>query len=244
MSRPKVKAQNQIVVGPDSDAIHFVDTRGNIIAWIDGTGVLQGNLATTTGGNTTNLHGGPVSPIPPAPNQVLSWNGATWVPVTVSVDTSLQGNPISPAVPQPNQVLGWNGSAWVPSSIPPPPPPGPTNNLQGIPVSPAPPQLNQALVWDGAAWSPGTIKGGGQTINFSDAETPKGTIDGLNKTFTLSNIPNPSASLLLFSNGVLQQPPGDYTLLQNTITFMNPPSPPNAAGSDPTGDLLEAFYRF
>jgi hypothetical protein len=229
MSKPKIKAQNQIVVGPDSDAIHFVDTRGNIIAWIDGTGVLQGNLATTTGGNTNNLQGGPVSPIPPAPNQVLSWNGTTWVPMDVSVNTSLLGNPISSAPPAPNQVLSWTGTDWSPINLPPPPPPGPTNNLQGVPIAAVPPQINQALVWNGVAWTPGAVSTG---INFSDAEIPKGPIDGANTAFVLLNVPKPPTSLQVFLNGVLDN---GYFLSGATIFYSSPPN---------VGDTLEAFYRF
>jgi hypothetical protein len=88
MSNPKVKSQQQFIVGPDTDAIHFLDVKGNIIGWIDNNGTLQGNLITTTGGNTTNLQGMPLSPIPPVLNQVLSWNGSTWVPVTITVSIS------------------------------------------------------------------------------------------------------------------------------------------------------------
>lgn len=121
MSNPKIKSQNQIVVGPDADAFHFVDTKGNVIGWIDGTGTLQGNLVTTTGGNTTNIQGGPISPVPPAPNQILAWNGTTWLPTTPlspnTNSTTIQGNPIAPTVPQINQALVWNGSAWTPGTI-------------------------------------------------------------------------------------------------------------------------------
>jgi len=81
------------------------------------------------------------------------------------------------------------------------------------------------------------LSGGGSIPNFADAEVPSGTVNGINNTFTLAHTPNPSLSLELYVNGLLQQQTGDYTLASNTITF--------AAGSIPhTGAILEAFYRF
>lgn len=83
------------------------------------------------------------------------------------------------------------------------------------------------------------LAGGGASPNFADAEVPTGVINGINSTFTLAHTPNPSASLALYVNGVLQDQnvSGDYTLAANTISF--------TAGSIPqTGDFLEAFYRF
>lgn len=52
-------------------------------------------------------------------------------------------------------------------------------------------------------------------------ETPTGSIDGSNSTFTLAYIPNPSSSLVLILQGQLQvQGSSDqYTLSGNTITF-------------------------
>jgi len=81
------------------------------------------------------------------------------------------------------------------------------------------------------------LAGGGASPNFADAEVPSGAINSVNTVFTLAHIPNPSASLALHLNGVLQTQGGgqDYTLAGNTITFNSAPS---------TGDGLEAFYRF
>jgi hypothetical protein len=165
MSNPKVRSQHQIVVGPGIDAFHFLDTKGNIIGWIDGTGTLQGNLTTNAGSNT--------------------------------------------------------------------------NNIQGQPISPTPPQLNQTLTWNGVAWAPGTTATV-KTVNFADAESPAGIIDGQNTSFTLSNAPIPSSSLQLFINGLLTI---SYVLNGNRITLATPPNPPNPP-DDPTGDILEAYYRF
>jgi hypothetical protein len=76
----------------------------------------------------------------------------------------------------------------------------------------------------------------GTKLAFHDLETPGGALDGNNATFTLAEAPSPAASLLLFRNGLLQKPGGDYTLSGATITF--------AAGSVPQpGDLLAASYR-
>ncbi len=71
---------------------------------------------------------------------------------------------------------------------------------------------------------------------FQDAETPSGTIDGVNDTFTLAVAPDPAGSLELNKNGVVQKPGVDFTLSSSTITFL--------AGAIPqTGDSLLAWYR-
>lgn len=77
---------------------------------------------------------------------------------------------------------------------------------------------------------------GGSFGAFQDADTPSGTIDGLNDTFTLVTAPDPPASLELTKNGVVQKPGADFSLSSNTVTFL--------AGALPqTGDTLLAWYR-
>ena len=76
----------------------------------------------------------------------------------------------------------------------------------------------------------------GGNVSFVDLETPGGTVDGTNAAFTLSATPTPSASLLLFRNGLLQKAGVDYSLTGSMVTFL--------AGSTPQpGDLLLASYR-
>lgn len=74
--------------------------------------------------------------------------------------------------------------------------------------------------------------------SFADNETPSGTINGSNDTFTVANTPNPAASVQLFKNGQLMIAGGaDFTLSTATITFV--------AGAIPqTGDVLRASYRY
>jgi len=64
-------------------------------------------------------------------------------------------------------------------------------------------------------------------------ETPTGTINGTNTGFTLSTVPSPSASLMLFLNGVEQLAGTDYTLSGNIITYAVAPA---------TGDWHRAYY--
>lgn len=72
--------------------------------------------------------------------------------------------------------------------------------------------------------------------NFSDNETPSGTINGSNTAFTLAHTPSPAASLSLYKNGQLQIAGGaDYTLSGTSITYGSAPK---------TGDVLTASYRF
>jgi len=75
------------------------------------------------------------------------------------------------------------------------------------------------------------------TPNFSDAEIPTGTKDGVNLDFQLVNTPAAN-SLKVFKNGLLLQRDLDYTLTGNKISFKN-------ASVTPTeGDTLVAFYRW
>jgi hypothetical protein len=81
----------------------------------------------------------------------------------------------------------------------------------------------------------GTTGPCGAASQFFDAETPGGTIDGMNTTFTLLNPPSGS-SLSLYLNGLYLTAGFDYTLSGNTITFVS--------GAQPqVGDQLIASYR-
>lgn len=70
---------------------------------------------------------------------------------------------------------------------------------------------------------------------FSDAETPVGTINGVNTSFTLSNAPNPALSLLLFVNKTLQIQGTDYTLSGSALTMIVAP---------PGGVTFLGWYRY
>jgi hypothetical protein len=108
--------------------------------------------------------------------------------------------------------------------------------------------INQAGQIDGAAGSLGDCVrvdgssgacggGGGVLPSFSDGETPAGTANGLNTTFTLNFAPSPGPSLILFRNGVLMEQGADYSLSGGVITFF--------LGSVPqAGDVLFASYRY
>lgn len=62
--------------------------------------------------------------------------------------------------------------------------------------------------------------GGGKWIR----EIPQGTIDGTNKTFTLTYAPNPSFVFWLFLNGIAQDPYWfDFQLIGRTITYQTAP---------------------
>lgn len=71
-----------------------------------------------------------------------------------------------------------------------------------------------------------TINSTGTGSNFADNETPGGTINGINVTFTLAHTPNPAGSLILASQGQVmdQNVAGDYTLSGSTITFLVAPT--------------------
>lgn len=77
---------------------------------------------------------------------------------------------------------------------------------------------------------------GGTGPAFVDGETPGGIVDGSNATFTLAALPNPSSSLAVYRNGLLQNPGSDYTASGQTIQFV-------AAAVPQPGDTLLAHYR-
>jgi len=63
---------------------------------------------------------------------------------------------------------------------------------------------------------------GGSAGNTMTTETPTGTINGSNATFTLSQTPL-NNNIILTLNGVRQTPTTDYTLSGTTITFTTAP---------------------
>lgn len=73
-------------------------------------------------------------------------------------------------------------------------------------------------------------------IVFVSDETPGGTINGSNDTFTLAGTPT-AGSLMLFINGAFLTEDVDYTLSGSTITFASPPVLGLA------GTPFKAFYR-
>ena len=93
----------------------------------------------------------------------------------------------------------------------------------------------------------GVLKGNGTAIsaatagtdymapsNFVVRETPSGTINGVNTTFTLANTPI-AGTEQIYLNGLLQEPGAgnDYTISGATITYLTAPA---------TGDRLKATY--
>ncbi|MFB3828969.1 MAG: hypothetical protein ACE15B_19540 [Bryobacteraceae bacterium] len=93
--------------------------------------------------------------------------------------------------------------------------------------------VGQSVVVDGssARWA------GHSLVRFSDAETPAGTIDGINVVFTLAHAPYPPASLILVRNGVVMKQGLDYAVAGTTVVFV--------AGQVPTEeDILLAWYRW
>ena len=69
---------------------------------------------------------------------------------------------------------------------------------------------------------------------FIDDETPSGTVNGSNATFTLANVPNPPASVKVFVNGARMRVTDDYTLSSKTITFGTAP---------PSSSIILVDYR-
>src|ERR1019366_4149500 len=77
---------------------------------------------------------------------------------------------------------------------------------------------------------------GGTQPGFVDGDTPAGGGDGANTAFALSAVPNPTASLAGYCNGLFQQPGQDFALSGNQIQFVT-------AATPQPGDTLAASYR-
>jgi hypothetical protein len=73
-------------------------------------------------------------------------------------------------------------------------------------------------------------------VGFIDGETPAGAINGVNNIFTLTQSPNPAASLALYRSGVRLRAVADYTISGSTVTFVSGHVPQ-------TGDVLQGSYR-
>jgi hypothetical protein len=95
---------------------------------------------------------------------------------------------------------------------------------------------NLTNIVNGLASAPSSGASSSSSPSFFDGEIPQGAVNGTNAVFTLTNAPNPAASLSLFRNGVLQQGGIDFSLSGSTITFMT-------ASVPRLGDLVQASYR-
>ena len=125
---------------------------------------------------------------------------------------------------------GVAGPAGTAGAQGPPGATGPTGATGATgPAGVAGPQGNQGI--QGPQGPPG------QSPRFADKEIPAGAIDGVNRVFTLGNVPTPAASLQFYRNGVVQSD-ADFTLSGNTITF-------TVAATPQVGDQVgPAWYRF
>jgi hypothetical protein len=101
-------------------------------------------------------------------------------------------------------------------------------------ISGASGNLGDCVKVDGSS---GPCGGGGVLPQFSDGETPSGTINGANTTFALAFTPSPTASLQLYLNGLRMDQGMDYSIVGSTVTFASV-SVPQA------GDVLLASYRY
>lgn len=92
-----------------------------------------------------------------------------------------------------------------------------------------------AGTWDSHLALSSTSGTGLTATNFVTRETPSGTLNGSNTTFTLANTPT-AGTEEVFLNGILQEPGAgnDYTISGGTITYLAAPV---------SGDKIRVNYR-
>jgi len=112
--------------------------------------------------------------------------------------------------------------------------------LEAAPAPSNPPATGARLFLDTSSGEVSVRKASGAIVSleqdagsgsfgvFTDAETPAGTIDGVNAAFTLTGSPTPPASLTLTRNGIVQEQGVEYLLSGSTATFQ-PGSIPQGA---------------
>lgn len=107
-------------------------------------------------------------------------------------------------------------------------------NGTGAVTAVAPGTSGYILTSTGTSSAP-TWQANASAVNIAWNETPTGTINGSNTTFTLANTPT-AGTLMLFKNGQLMTAAGaDFTLTTNSVAFVTAPK---------TGDVLLAHYRY
>ena len=81
-----------------------------------------------------------------------------------------------------------------------------------------------------------SLSASGSSENFADAQTPGGSQNGTNASFTLASTPSPATSLTVYRNGLEQTLGVDYTLSGAVVTFLSASIPLST-------DILQVFYR-
>lgn len=86
----------------------------------------------------------------------------------------------------------------------------------------------------------GTGGGGGGSGGTWIQEAPTGTVNAVNVTFTLSQVPTASATVILSQDGITMRQGGglDYTISGSTITMAVAPS------DVPIAQTLWAIYQY
>jgi hypothetical protein len=140
-----------------------------------------------------------LTPAPPAGEQNIHWQKGA----TVGNDPET-GYPIYPASGNMPPMLGDTGSGGTGGAVP---APGAGDAAAG-----------KFLRADGS-WGIPSATSGGTPVR----ETPSGTLNGSNKTFTLSFTPSPAATLWLALNGVVQDQGVDFSISAAVITYTTAP---------------------
>ena len=83
--------------------------------------------------------------------------------------------------------------------------------------------------YDMSDWEELTLR-----VQYSDRETPSGVVDGINKIFILSEVPELNSEHV-YLNGLLQEENYDYTISGSTISFIDTPW---------SGSRLKCSYRY
>ena len=85
------------------------------------------------------------------------------------------------------------------------------------------------------------LKASSSSLPVFARETPAGTLDGVNTSFTLAFAPSSQCSVDIYRNGLLLTAQQDYTINGQTITFLTV-GPNNLSAVPQPGDILNGKY--
>lgn len=170
--------------------------------------------------------------VSPLVDQLLSWNGSQWTPISLILDdvADVDTTTIPPIV---DQTLSWDGSNWIPATLI-------IDDLADVDTTTIAPISGEVLAWNGSQWAPSSVAGGGEVNTGANVGSGTGGIFR-DKTGSTINL----RSLISGTNITVTQNADDITISVNGLStvatsgdyndLINTPSIPSVI--DDLGDV-------